>query len=39
MTIEPDDRRVYSGINVRPGGIVHLQDVRSRRQAERLADA
>jgi hypothetical protein len=37
MTIRPENRRLYSVINIRQGKIVHIQDVRSRRQAERVA--
>lgn len=36
-TIESNSRSLYSVINVGQGKIVHIQDVRSRRQAERLA--
>ncbi len=37
MTIQPENRRLYSVINIREGKVVHIQDVRSRRQVERLA--
>ena len=37
LTIQPKNRKRYSVINVRQGRIVHIQDVRSRRQAELLA--
>ncbi|CAN5808014.1 hypothetical protein BH20ACT4_BH20ACT4_00270 [soil metagenome] len=36
MTVQPENRRLYSVINIRQGKVVHIQDVRSR-QAERLA--
>jgi hypothetical protein len=36
-TIQPNNRTLYSVINIRNGKIVQIQDVRSRRQAERLA--
>jgi hypothetical protein len=37
LTIKPKNQKRYSVINVRQGRIVHIQDVRSRRQAELLA--
>jgi hypothetical protein len=37
LTIQPKNRRRYSVINVRQGKIVHIQDVRSRREAQLLA--
>jgi hypothetical protein len=37
LTVQPKNQQRYSVINVRQGKIVHIQDVRSRRQAELLA--
>jgi hypothetical protein len=37
FTIMPGRREVIQVINVRHGRIVHIQDVRSRRQALQLA--
>jgi hypothetical protein len=37
FTIMPDRREVFQVINVREGRIVHIQDVRSRREALSLA--
>jgi hypothetical protein len=37
LTVQPKNRKRYSVINVRHGRVVHIQDVRSRRQAELLA--
>ncbi len=37
LTVQPKNRKRYSVINVPHGRVVHIQDVRSRRQAELLA--
>jgi hypothetical protein len=37
LTIMPERRQVFQVINVRHGRIVHIQDVRSRREALALA--
>jgi hypothetical protein len=36
-TVQPGTRRRFQVINVRQGRIVHIQDVRSRREALLLA--
>ena len=37
LTIMPNRREVFQVINVRHGRVVHIQDVRSRREALSLA--